>query len=115
MNVAEGQACIPNIGPRERRRRLLFGVAAVAVGAIASAILTSTGTQRWWRLPLFALFWVGGAGIFQARDQTCIRLAAEGQRNLDSGAESIEDTTELAQVRHQARKVRLESGALAAA
>jgi len=34
---------------------------------------------------------------------------------MDTGPEAIHETAELAQVRRQARKVRIESGALAAA
>ncbi len=38
-----------------------------------------------------------------------MRLAALGQREMDSGAERISDASELAQVRRQARKVHLQT------
>lgn len=44
-----------------------------------------------------------------------MNLAARGARNLDGGEEPIESPSELLQVRRQARKVYLESAAVAAA
>jgi hypothetical protein len=38
-----------------------------------------------------------------------VRLAARGLRDLDGGAETIGDASELAQVRRQARKVWIQS------
>jgi hypothetical protein len=38
-----------------------------------------------------------------------VRLAALGQRDMDSGAEQISDPSELAQVRRQARKVHFQT------
>jgi len=43
-----------------------------------------------------------------------VGLASRGQRDLDSGAEAIADSAELAQVRAQARRVNLKSVAAAA-
>jgi hypothetical protein len=62
--------CIPNIGSRERRRRLLFGVALLVLGALVAAFLIIGGVHPLWRLPLFGLFWAGATGIFQAREKT---------------------------------------------
>lgn len=42
-------------------------------------------------------------------------LASRGQRDLDSGPETIVDSAELAQVRRQARKVHVKSLVLAVA
>lgn len=41
---------IPNIGPRERRRRLIGGAGMLALGAIAAALLLRFGAQRAWRI-----------------------------------------------------------------
>jgi hypothetical protein len=38
-----------------------------------------------------------------------VRLASRGQRDLDQGAQAIDDSAELAQVKSQARKVHMQS------
>jgi hypothetical protein len=115
VKTGDQSECIPNIGPEQQHRRRSFGVAAFLVGGVATLGLALAPAPRWWRLPLFFLFFGGATGVFQAREQTCVALAALGQRNLDEGAEQIEDSAELAQIRRQARKVRIESTLLAAA
>jgi len=61
---------VPNIGPRERRKRLTLGIAALAVGAGLSALLIATGAPRGWRLLAALPFWGAALGYFQARDRT---------------------------------------------
>lgn len=61
---------VANIGPRERRKRLLLGVAA-GVGAVALAVvLLLLDTAAWWRLGLFAMFWFASLGVLQATGHT---------------------------------------------
>lgn len=98
-------ACVANIGPRGRRRRLLSGIVLFGIGVGLSAFLVWSGQPRAWRLLAFAPFWIGAFGIFQARARTCAVLAARGQRDLDRGAESIADPAELLTVRRQGRQV----------
>ncbi len=59
-----------NIGPRERRKRLVVGVAMLAAGAGVALALVFGGATRWWRLSVFFPFWVGALGVFQARAGT---------------------------------------------
>jgi hypothetical protein len=64
------EACVPNISPRERLKRLIGGVIPFV---IALAVLTwqiSTNVDRLWRLPLFILFVSAASGFFQWRDKT---------------------------------------------
>ena len=68
MNVGEG--CIANIGPRERRKRLVFGVVALSLSVVISAIFVVTGVRPVWRLTLFVPLFAGALGFFQARDRT---------------------------------------------
>jgi hypothetical protein len=109
------QACIPNIGPRERRRRLVGGVGLSALGAIAAALLLGFGAARGWRIVLFLPLWAGALGLLQVRERTCVALAARGVQNMDGGDETIEDPLVLAQVRRQARRVHTRAALLAAA
>ena len=61
---------IPNIGPRERRRRLVVGIAMFVIVGLVAALLVVNGAPRAWRL--FVLFpaWVGSIGVFQAKEKT---------------------------------------------
>jgi hypothetical protein len=59
-----------NIGVRERRKRLTFGIVVLSVGVIIAVLLVVVRAPLVWRLPLFLLFYVGALGFFQARDKT---------------------------------------------
>ena len=61
---------IANIGAGGRRKRFMFGILALGVGAVIAALLVAVGAPRIWRLPLFLVFYVAALGIFQARDKT---------------------------------------------
>jgi hypothetical protein len=65
-----GEVCIPNISQRERRKRLVAGVIQFAIGLAVLAVLIAIGANRWWRLPLFLVFWGAAGGFFQWRDKT---------------------------------------------
>jgi len=62
--------CIPNIGPRERRRRLMVGITMFAIVVLIVVGLALADAPRAWRL--FVLFpaWVGSIGVFQAKEKT---------------------------------------------
>lgn len=66
----DGEACVPNISPRERLKRLIGGVIpfVLALGILTWQI--STDVDRLWRLPLFILFVSAASGFFQWRDKT---------------------------------------------
>ncbi|MFW6077984.1 MAG: hypothetical protein ACODAE_00075 [Gemmatimonadota bacterium] len=63
-------ACIPNIGARERRRRMTFGIAMLVAGAGLAALLVGLDGPRLWRLAAFPPFWMGALGVLQAREKT---------------------------------------------
>jgi hypothetical protein len=92
--------------------RLRVGVALLAVGVVASAILLAVDASRLYRLAVFLPFWWGGISTFQVTQKTCIALAAKGVRNLDGGEQVITDEAELRQVKRQARGVQLRGLAL---
>jgi hypothetical protein len=62
--------CIANIGPRERRKRMRFGVVLLVAGAGLAALLVGLQADRLWRLLLFLPFWAGAVGVLQAREKT---------------------------------------------
>ena len=65
-----GNAERANIGPKEIRKRVLLGVAMLAMGGVLTVIFTHAGISRWWYSVLFLPFWVGTLGISQARKKT---------------------------------------------
>jgi hypothetical protein len=57
-----------NLGPRERRKRLIVGVVALILGlciALASRPMSVVGYAL-----VFVLFWIAGLGLFQAKEKT---------------------------------------------
>ena len=64
------EACIPNIGPRERRKRLWAGFVYFALTIVALAIMMSRQVPHGYRLLLFLPLWGAGAGLFQYLEKT---------------------------------------------
>ncbi len=77
----------------------------LALGLAYVAILAARDAPIAWYAGALIPFFLGTLGYFQAREQTCVFLAAVGQRNLDGGAERITDRAELARVRSEALRV----------
>jgi len=109
------QVCTPNIGPRERRKRLIAGVVMTALTLCVAAGLILTGLPRVWRIVTIAPAWIAALGFFQVRENTCVALAARGLRNMDTGDERISDPIELLRVRQQSRSVHVQAALLALA
>jgi hypothetical protein len=68
MNV--GTTELANIGPKETRKRLLIGVAMLAVGAVLAVALAQEEVSRGWYAALFLPFWMGTLALCQARKKT---------------------------------------------
>jgi hypothetical protein len=64
------EVCIANISPKERRKRLNFGIAQFVITLVILAVLLMLGVDKLWRLPLYFLFAASAAGYFQWRDKT---------------------------------------------
>lgn len=95
---------IANIGPRERKRRLLVAAGASIVAAALAAILAAVDAPRGWRLLLFLPFWIGALGLTQARLHTCVFLAYRGVCNMDTGETPVRNAADLAVMRQQAKR-----------
>ena len=61
---------IANIGAGERKKRLVFGVFALLVGAVIAGLLIAVDSPPFWRLPLLLVFYAGALGVFQSFDKT---------------------------------------------
>src|SRR5581483_5941374 len=68
----------------DRRRRL--GIFALAVGVLAAAALIALHAPRWTRGLLVVPFGIGIAGVLQARERTCVALAAVSMREEPDGS-----------------------------
>lgn len=66
----DASVCIANIGPRERRKRLVFGIVTLAASVVISFLFVFYGVRSVFRLPLFVPLYMGALGFFQARDRT---------------------------------------------
>ena len=64
------EACMINIGPRERRRRMRFGIVGFAVGVGLAIALVAVGAHRLSRLSVLVPCWIGALGYLQAREKT---------------------------------------------
>jgi hypothetical protein len=65
-----GKECIANISPRERQKRLRFGIGQFVTTLVILGILLALDVNPFWRLPLLFMFWGAAVGYFQARDKT---------------------------------------------
>ena len=63
-------ACIPNIGPNERRKRFIWGVITLGVSVLVVAGLALGGADKRWRVVVFLPLWLAGLGVLQAREKT---------------------------------------------
>ena len=61
-----------NIGPGERRQRLIFGVVLIQLSIVAWALLLAFALDQAWRLLLLIPLWLGFMGIGQAHYQICV-------------------------------------------
>ncbi|MDQ1591169.1 MAG: hypothetical protein QOG71_1796 [Pyrinomonadaceae bacterium] len=96
---------VSNIGPREQRKRRLLGIVALTVGVAAAFLLVVYDAPRVLRAVVFFPVWMAGLGLLQARERTCIALAARGVCNLDAGEERLEDEQLVAHLRGMARSI----------
>ncbi|MFL5733829.1 MAG: hypothetical protein ACJ78Q_11565 [Chloroflexia bacterium] len=64
------EVCVANIGPRQRRQRLSFGLVSLAVGVGLAAVLIVLHAPPLLRLGLFVPFVLGTSGFFQAYEKT---------------------------------------------
>ncbi len=94
-----------NIGPREQRKRRLLGIVALTVGVAVAFVLVIFEAPRLSRAVIFFPVWLAGLGLLQARERTCIALAARGTCNMDAGEEDLNDENLIEQLRGKSRLI----------
>jgi len=111
--MTDATVCIANIGPRERRRRVVFGAVMTAVTLAVVFWLFMAGVSRPLRVLVFLPAFMAALGYFQARAQTCVALAARGTMNMDDGDRAVGDGAVLVQMRQQSRQVLVQAASTA--
>lgn len=69
-NEETGEACIANISPLERQKRMRFGIVQFAISLVILAVLVILNVNPLWRFPLLLMFTAAATGYFQAKDKT---------------------------------------------
>jgi len=67
---AVGEVCIPNISPKERKKRERFAIRYFIFTLIVLGTLVTLDVNPLWRLPLFFFFAASTASYFQSLDKT---------------------------------------------
>jgi hypothetical protein len=65
-----GDLCIPNISPRERKKRVQFAVQYFLFTLLILVGLLALDVNPLWRLPLFFMFSAAATSYIQALDKT---------------------------------------------
>ena len=68
MNIEKLE--LANIGRKETRKRLLMGVAMLAMAVVLAVIFTRASVSGWWYAALFLPFWMGTLPVSEARKKT---------------------------------------------
>ena len=59
-----------NIGPREQRRRLVFGMVMITIAVSVVGAQVTLGWSSWWRLVTILPLMGGVLGVLQAHKKT---------------------------------------------
>ena len=65
-----GKAELANIGPKEIRKRLLMGIAMLALGVVLAVVFAHAEVSHGWYAALLLPFWMGTLPVSQARKKT---------------------------------------------
>lgn len=80
-----------NIGPKERQKRLVFGVFGLVVALALSVYLRASGAPWWAGIVTLPFFLGGWTGLFQWQHRVCIANVRRNVRNMDEGYEPVTD------------------------
>ncbi len=84
-----GKAELANIGPKETRKRLLMGVAMLAMGVVMAVIFTHADVSRGWYATLLLPFWMGTLASFPGSQKDLSRSGrarrAQDERHRRTG------------------------------
>ena len=67
---ADATLCIANIGPKQRRLRMIGGLVSLALAAVGFVLLERFDLSRASRLVLVVPLWTAALSVLQAREKT---------------------------------------------
>ena len=102
-----------NIGPGEIGKRRLLGIITLMIAVILGALIYGFGLNIWLNLLLFFPLLASLLGLLQAREKTCVALAAQGLCNMDDRPVKIEDAGLNSRLRAKANLIIYKSTGLA--
>ena len=65
-----GEVCIPNISPKERKKRVQFAIRYFLFTLVVLGMLIAIDVNPLWRLPLFFMFSAATTSYIQTLDKT---------------------------------------------
>jgi hypothetical protein len=105
---ADHELC--NIGFRGQKQRYFLAMMMYICSFVLLVWMIVTEASAWLRMLLFIPLFIGALGYFQARDKTCVHLAARGMKSVHNGqVERIEDPRLNKQLQQRAASVWLKS------
>lgn len=84
-------ALCQNLGPKETRKRKLFGYLALNVGLVLALIFIWQNVDDLIRMTVFIPFFLGYLGVLQSIQKTCVVLGLKGMENQDQGNQALVD------------------------
>lgn len=103
--TAIGEVCIPNIGPKERQKRLTVGIIGAVAGVVVFLLIQAVAMPAWANVFTLPFFLASAFGFFQWKDKTCVKLVREGVTNMDDGDKPVTDAEIKAALQRQAKSV----------
>ncbi|MCS6773644.1 MAG: hypothetical protein RMM31_02325 [Anaerolineae bacterium] len=91
MSRSNPASVCANIGPKERQKRLLFGIFGLAIALVLTIYLRMSGAPWWTGLVTLPFFLGGWTGLFQWQHRVCIANVRRNVRNMDEGYEPVTD------------------------
>lgn len=105
----KGELSELNIGPAERRKRFVMGVAMLALSGVLTLVFMMSHFSHLWRFILFLPIFFGMLGLIQDREKVCVLFAELGIQKIDTGGKRISDTMVASALKIRGRKILLKS------
>jgi len=103
--MANDTMCFPNIGPEEKKKRVIKGTVVLFIGLATAAWMVTSGQAQWTRLLLAVPFVYAGVCLWQVPAETCVAFAAMGVRKLGNRPEKVTESVMDQAIRKQATGV----------
>lgn len=98
-----------NLGRKEKRKRLVFGILFFALGAALGIYFVFEEVSAVFRFLVWPFFFFAMLGFLQAKARTCVILAWKRKENLDSGESAVRDGQTCRTLQRQSQKIILQA------